>query len=98
MAGATAAAGGCCRRTFFFLAAGAALEIAGVPAIALELEAGGGKLLGERLLAAFGASGERSVADFAHDFRVVAATAAAVFVNRHLKIPPFKSIWNRARL
>src|SRR5690606_30497283 len=60
-----------------------ALEVGGVPARPLELEAGGGELLREALGAAGRAGGQHRVGDLLqHVFRV-AAGSAAIGVDRH---------------
>ena len=78
--------GRCSSRLFGFLLSrfgAAALEIGGVPAATVELEAGRGKLLGKRSLAAFGAIGQIGLADLAHDFLLEATARALVIVDWH---------------
>src|SRR5574343_111970 len=63
--------------------AGAATEIGGVPARALELEAGSGQLLGKRGLAAGRAVGQRGVGDFLQNVLGMATGLTLVGVNGH---------------
>src|SRR5215831_17627530 len=60
-----------------------ALEIGGVPAAALELEAGGRQKLAQARLAAGRAIGERRIGQFLQRFELLPAGVAAVFVDRH---------------
>src|SRR5882672_2355305 len=67
----------------FFGALGTVLEVGGVPAATLELEAGSSDLLGKRGLAARGANRERRIGQFLHDVRAVPAGRTSVGVDRH---------------
>src|SRR6187401_3355880 len=60
-----------------------ALEIGGVPAASLQLEAGRGEHLRERGLAARGAHGQRRIAHLLQELLLVTATRATVLVDRH---------------
>src|SRR6185503_2813992 len=61
----------------------AALEVGGVPAAALQLEARRRHHLGEGGLAATGAHRDRRVAHFLQEFLLVAAIGAPVLVDGH---------------
>ena len=65
---------------------GATFEICRVPTAAAQLKTGRGKLLGESLLAAFGAGSQRCIAHFAQNFFLVTAITATVFVDRQGRI------------
>jgi hypothetical protein len=85
VAGATAAAR-CRRRGAFFLGLGGsipAFEVAGIPAVALELEAGGGQLLGKSRGMALRTLGEWIRTHFLHDVFRMPACGAAICINRH---------------
>src|SRR6187401_218099 len=64
-----------------------ALEIGGVPAASLQLEAGRGEHLREVGLAAGGAGREGGVAHLLQEFLLVAAARAAILVDRHSSSP-----------
>ena len=84
MAGAAAAAR-CRSGSAFFLGLGriAALEVAGIPAAALELEAGGSQLLGKGRGMALRTLGEWVRTHFLHDVFRMSACGTAICINRH---------------
>ena len=65
---------------------GTTLEICRVPTAAAQLKTGRRKLLGESLLATFGAGGQGRIAYFAQNFFLVTAITATVFVDRQGRI------------
>ncbi len=66
------------------------IEVGRSPAAALELEARGGELLAEGLLAALGALGERLVAHLLEILLLKAAGGALISVDRHVEVPERK--------
>src|SRR6185436_20166297 len=68
------------------LGCAAALEVGGVPAAAFQLKAGCAKQLGIGALAAGRALRQRRLGDLLQVLLLVAAMAAAIFVNRHDRI------------
>src|SRR5258707_1384146 len=71
----------------------AALEIGGIPAAAIQLEARGAQLLAELRAAAGRALRDRPLRDFLEEILLVPALSAAVLVNRHAAdyIPDFRT-------
>ncbi len=67
----------------FGFCASATLEIGGIPAAALEVEARGGQLFGIGFLMTGGAHREQGIAEFLQDLVFVVATAATVGIDGH---------------